>query len=203
MIRDQDRRSMEQERETQWVEELKSHQISSFHRFYERYSSFLYQMALAILHDPMEAEDLTHDLFIEVLERIDQYDPSRGSFQAWLAVMARSRAVDRLRKRRPILLENAEELVPSYETPSNRTEEAALRHLATEAVVEAIHRLPDMQRKAMERFYFGMKSHKELAMELKRPIGTIKSLLRYGLRNVRKQIAQVGWLEVTGGEQKR
>lgn len=192
--------NLKEEEMEKLIQGLKKGSLSSFHRFYEIYSPFLYQIALSMLHDPMEAEDLTHDLFIEVMNRIDQYDPSRGSFQAYLAVMARSRALDRLRKKRPILYEDAEALFPISSESGYRTEETALRHIQTEAVVEAMVHLPKLQRQAVERFYFGMKSHKELAEELGKPLGTIKSLLRYGLKNIRKQINRVGWLEVTGGD---
>ncbi|CCQ94142.1 RNA polymerase, sigma-24 subunit, ECF subfamily [[Clostridium] ultunense Esp] len=184
------------------VEGLKEGRLSSFQQFYEEYSPFLYQISLKMLHDPMEAEDLTHDLFIEVMERIHQYDPERGSFQAWLAVLSRSRSLDRLRKKKPLLVEDIGELYRS-QASAERTEEKAIRRLEQEMAEEAIHRLPDLQRQAIERFYFGSKTHQELAEELGRPLGTIKSLLRYGLKNVRKQLSQVGWLEVTSGEPKR
>ncbi|MBE3553692.1 MAG: sigma-70 family RNA polymerase sigma factor [Thermicanus sp.] len=136
------------------------------------------------------------------MERIHQYDPELGSFQAWLAVLSRSRSLDRLRKKKPLLVEDIGVLYQSQAT-GERTEEKAIRRLEQEVAEEAILRLPDLQRQAIERFYFESKTHKELAEELGRPLGTIKSLLRYGLKNVRKQMSQVGWLEVASGEPKR
>src|SRR5271167_1939883 len=68
---------------------------------YDRYSKVVYGVALRILHDTGAAEDLLQDIFLQLWRKPDAFDSSRGSLTAWLAVIARHRSIDRLRKRRP------------------------------------------------------------------------------------------------------
>src|SRR5271157_4080282 len=68
---------------------------------YDRYSKVVYGVALRILHDTGAAEDIVQDIFLQLWRKPDAFDSSRGSLVAWLAVIARHRAIDRLRQRRP------------------------------------------------------------------------------------------------------
>ena len=76
------------ERSLQWFNDL-----------YRQNASFVYKIALHLLNDPVEAEDLCHDVFLEIIQHPEQYDPERGSIKAWLGVKTRSRAIDRLRNK--------------------------------------------------------------------------------------------------------
>ena len=74
--------------------------LHSFDELYKQNASYVYKIALYIIRDPVEAEDLCHDVFLEVIQHPEQYDPQRGSIKAWLGVKTRRRAIDRLRKQR-------------------------------------------------------------------------------------------------------
>src|SRR5579862_330335 len=68
---------------------------------YDRYSRVVYAVALRILQNAQAAEDLLQDVFLQLWRNPDAFDASRGSMPAWLAVISRNRAIDRLRQRRP------------------------------------------------------------------------------------------------------
>src|ERR1700746_162611 len=68
---------------------------------YDRYSSVVYGVALRVLQDAAAAEDILQDIFLQLWRKPDAFDSSRGSLAAWLAVISRHRAIDRLRQRRP------------------------------------------------------------------------------------------------------
>ena len=89
-----------------WLEEIAEGSATAFRRFYDTHARLVYRLALQMTKDPAEAEELCQDIFMEVLHKADQYDPARGSVEAWLAVRTRCRAMDRLRKRRVWLKPN-------------------------------------------------------------------------------------------------
>src|SRR5690625_3595205 len=81
---------------------------SAFNEFYETYVSFILQIASQVLDDRNEAEDVTHEVFLDIYKRPHQYQPERGSIKAWLAVKTRNRSIDRLRKKKPVLVQKLE-----------------------------------------------------------------------------------------------
>ena len=68
---------------------------------FDRYSGMVYSVALRVLNDPGQAEDVMQEIFFQVWRNPNAFVPGRGSLGAWLAVMARNRAIDSLRRRRP------------------------------------------------------------------------------------------------------
>ncbi|WP_010268562.1 RNA polymerase sigma factor [Paenibacillus senegalensis] len=173
----------------------------AFECFYDRYAPLVMQIALRILGERMEAEDCCHDIFLEVLRRGDRYEPSRGSLEAWLAVMTRSRCMDRLRKKRKLAMNReVASFTPAHEHPlptlaSNQQspEELVVTKLQMDAVADSLVELPVTQRKAVVRAYLKQESHRQLASSWNVPLGTAKSWVRYGVNNLRKQLAKRGW----------
>jgi len=175
----------------------------AFGLFYDRYAPLVLQIALRMLADRMEAEDLCHDVFMEVLHTGHRYDVARGSIEAWLAVLTRSRCTDRLRRGSRIVsgrvdpTERLTESAAALPTP----EEAVLGRLERDAVRNALGCLPPAQQRAVVKAYYEAKTQREMAEELQVPLGTVKSWVRYGLHNMRKQLARMGWAsEAEGGE---
>lgn len=174
----------------------------AFNHFYHRYAPLVLRIALRLLGDRMEAEDVSHDIFLEALRKGDRYQPAKGSIEAWLAVMTRSRCLDRLRRRRrTIVADQAEtnELSFNETTP----EEKAIGLMERLAVREALEELPISQRNAVVTAYFGNKTQRELAEEWQVPLGTVKSWIRYGIGNLRKGLAKRGWASEHGGRRER
>lgn len=184
------------------LREIKNGSVTAFAQFYERYASRVLHIATRIVGDQMEAEDICHDLFLEVWKKADQYDPERGSVEAWLAVKARTRALDRLRRNQRIALTPTDH--PGVPTPTADApiEERVFSQLEREALLLALSKIPAAQAQAVHGAYCEAQSHRELAAKMKRPLGTVKSLIRYGLGNLRKQLNQLGWLEPSGGAKK-
>ncbi|NBD25836.1 RNA polymerase sigma factor [Paenibacillus glycinis] len=167
--------------------------VEAFDRFYARYAPLIMSIALRMLGDRMEAEDACHDVFLEALRRGgERYDPRRGSVEAWLAVMTRSRCLDRLRRGKRLLRreEWSEEAVPDS---ADAADEKVLSRMQGEAVREALQALPAGQLQAVIGSYYGAKTHSEMASAWNVPLGTVKSWVRYGLHNMRKQLEKQGW----------
>jgi RNA polymerase sigma-70 factor (ECF subfamily) len=166
--------------------------VDAFDRFYARYAPFVMQIALRTLGERMEAEDVCHDVFLEALRRGHSYDPDRGSLEAWLAVMTRSRCLDRLRRSKRIVQTEEPALKLAHAT-APAAEEHAVAHMEREAVRHALGHLPAEQRMAVIGNYFDEETQRELSDRLKVPLGTVKSWIRYGIRNMRKQLEKHGW----------
>lgn len=175
-----------------WLAEIAEGSVTAFGRFYDAYVPLVYRIARQMTRDATEAEDLCQEIFLEVMDKAGQYDPGRGSVEAWLAVRTRCRALDRLRrKQRAAETEwnkEAEEFM--QEEAQETVELSVLRRLELEQVKQALHAIPPMQRMAVYGCYVEELSHRELAERLKRPVGTVKSLIRYGLKNARRVLEQ-------------
>ncbi|WP_420842603.1 RNA polymerase sigma factor [Fervidibacillus halotolerans] len=171
----------------------------SFDQFYEAFIPFVFQIAYEILGDYTEAEDVSQDVFLEVLQKIDQYNPNKGSIKAWLAVKTKSRCLDRLRKKKPILVNRLEKIALGKEKGADLE---FLEQIEKRIILDALNHLPPEQREAIIRSYFNGETHREIAGAMKKPLGSIKSLIRYGLNNLRKQKSIVHWTEPNGGDGK-
>jgi RNA polymerase sigma-70 factor, ECF subfamily len=114
----------------------------------------------------------------------DAFDSSRGSLGAWLAVIARHRAIDRLRLRHP---ETDIEEVVIAGGPDLRDETE--RSLVIEKVRAALGEMNQDQRKALELAYFQGLTHTEIAEKTGEPLGTIKTRIRSGLQMLRAKFA--------------
>lgn len=151
---------------------------------YDRYSSIVYSVALRVLQDTGAAEDVLQDIFMQLWRRPEAFDASRGNMSAWLAVIARHRAIDSLRRRRP---ENdIEDVVVSVE-PDMASEADRVRAMGK--VRDALGAMAPPQRSALEMAYFEGLTHTEIAEKTGEPLGTIKTRIRTGLLSLRKALA--------------
>jgi RNA polymerase sigma-70 factor (ECF subfamily) len=151
---------------------------------YDRHSSVVYSVALRILQDTGAAEDVLQDIFMQLWRNPGAFDANRGNMAAWLAVIARHRAIDALRRRRP---ENSfEEVVVVVESDLAGD---ADRSRAMEKVRGALAVMPPPQRSALEMAYFEGLTHVEIAEKTGEPLGTIKTRIRAGLLSLRKVLA--------------
>lgn len=177
------------------IAELKRGSISAFRKFYEQYLPLVYRIASNLLNDRMEAEDLCHDIFLEAIEKIDQFDPRRGSMEAWLAVMTRNRGVDRLRRRKRESVHVHAWFMEMRASEREDLSERVLSRLEQDFLSKSLGRIPEAQRRALYGSFFASQSQKEIAEAMKKPLGTIKSLIRYGIQNLRNQFLKEGWIE--------
>src|SRR2546421_4361351 len=151
---------------------------------YDRYSGIVYGVALRVLGETTAAEDVLQEVFLQLWRNPVAFDPERGRLPAWLAVIARNRAIDHLRKRPP--QDDIEDVVLS--TGVN-LENAAVQRQAAERIRGVLSQLPTEQRRALEMAYFEGLTHTEIAAKTGDPLGTIKTRIRTGLLALRKTFA--------------
>jgi RNA polymerase sigma-70 factor, ECF subfamily len=150
-------------------------------RFFARYSSMVYSVALRVLKDAGEAEDVVQEIFVQVWKNPGAFVLGRGSLGGWLAVVARNRAIDALRRRRP---SDPVELfsLPSSTDLANEAERSVLM----EKIQTAMLTLPAEQKKSVELAFFDGLSHSEIAEKTGDPLGTVKTRIRLALITLRK-----------------
>lgn len=141
----------------------------------------LYTVARNALGDPDAAEDCVHDALLRVWQTPGSFRADRGSLRAFLVACVRNEAMSLLRSsaRRSAREERAERLQPLRAVTFE-----VVDHVEAQRLRDALGRLPDEQRAALELVYFGNRSHAQAAADLGVPLGTIKSRLSLAIRRL-------------------
>ncbi len=166
------------------VARIRAGDQSAMADLYDRYSGVVYGVALRVLGNTMAAEDVVQEIFLQLWRKPQAFDMDRGRMAPWLAVIARNRSIDHLRKRPPE--DDIDELPIS--TGVDLEDETGQR-LAVEKVRAILAGLPQEQRKALEMAFFEGMTHTEIAGRTGEPLGTIKTRIRTGLLALRKAFA--------------
>ena len=165
----------------------------AFARLYEVTSHRVFGVALRILHDREAAADAALETYWTVWRDAGNFDPQRGRPLTWILTVARSRAIDRLRKQRRWSASEKQELeLARDEDPVPNPEIMTAEAGSWARLRAALAGLPELQRVAIETAFFSGLSHAEVAAELGEPLGTVKSRIRLGLRSLRGQLAEIG-----------
>jgi RNA polymerase sigma-70 factor (ECF subfamily) len=146
-----------------------------------RYSGPVYSVALRVLHDSGQAEDVMQEIFLQLWRNPAAFVEGRGSLGAWLVVVTRNRAIDLLRRRK--LTDSVDDVVLA--SPVNVADEAE-RNAMMEKVRGVLAKLPQEQRKSLELAYFEGLTHTEIASRTGDPLGTVKTRIRQALITLRK-----------------
>lgn len=155
---------------------------------YERYAPLLLAVALRMLGDAREAEDVVQDVFLEAWRAAASYDPNRAPVRTWLLMRLRSRVLDRKKacgvtRRVPLAPEHFERL-HFHEDPSVAADRAAVR--------AALGSLPPEYRMVIELAWYDGLSSSEIAERSRTPIGTVKSRTAAALARLRGSLARGG-----------
>jgi RNA polymerase sigma-70 factor, ECF subfamily len=167
------------------LQQMASGDGEAFGRFYERYASLVFTFAVRLLGTRADAEDLLQEVFLQVWRQAQSYNPARGSPEAWLITMTRSRAIDKLRSTR------RRDTIPVPPNEPTRLaggaqEESPTRASEVRLMVEGVlTKLPEAQRIVLELAYFDGLSQSEIAARLREPLGTVKTRIRAGLERLR------------------
>jgi RNA polymerase sigma-70 factor (ECF subfamily) len=155
-------------------------------KLYDRYASIMLALALRIIRDRREAEDLLHDVFLEVWRSAKDYDLTRGRVRTWLIIRMRSRALDVTKSARVSRRSPDAEVIDRMPadgdvggSPDRQRVRAALAELTAE------------QRQVLELAYFEGQSCSEIAEKIGIPIGTVKSRLAAALGKLRQTLGAV------------
>jgi RNA polymerase sigma-70 factor, ECF subfamily len=154
---------------------------------YERFAPRVYGLGIVMLGNAAQAEDLVQDTFVKVWRNAASFDPARGSLDTWVLLIARSLAIDLIRRR---VLETR--VLSSHEDPSLQTEPGPEERAETRDLVErarqAMTALSPGQRAALELAYFGGKTSAEVAELEGIPVGTAKTRIRTALFKLREAL---------------
>jgi RNA polymerase sigma factor (sigma-70 family) len=162
---------------------------SALAELYDRFGHVAYGLALRVVRDPALAEDAVQEAFLAVWRSAARFVPERAKASTWILTLVHRRAVDIVRREEP---RRTEPLEAAPQPSANVTEDEAWLRLRRTRVQEALRRLPDQQREALELAYFGGFTQSELADRLGEPLGTIKSRMFTGLARLRELLADTG-----------
>jgi RNA polymerase sigma factor (sigma-70 family) len=157
---------------------------------YDRFGRVAYGLALRILRDEALAEDAVQEAFLTAWRAADTFVPERAKASTWLLTLVHRRAVDLVRREERRRAEPIE--AAGDPTGEAAVDEAVWLRYQRERVQEALRRLPDPQREALELAYYGGFTQSELAERLGQPLGTIKSRMFSGLGQLRDLLAEPG-----------
>lgn len=156
---------------------------SAMAELFDRYSGMAYSVALRVVKDSAQAEDVMQDVFFQVWQNPRAFVSDRGSLGAWLAVVVRNRAIDAIRRRKPS--DPVEDVV--LPSPTNVAAEVEHRTML-DRVRTAMKDLPPEQRESVELAFFEGMTHAEIAEKKGEPLGTVKTRIRTALMSVRKAV---------------
>jgi len=157
---------------------------------YDRHGRIVYSLALRIVRDPRDAEEVVQDVFAQAWRQSSRYSAGRGSVIAWLMTLTRSRAIDRARGRRarPDATSDSAAIVDVSDSGASADEQLAWIAQAAQ-VRAALAALPLLQRVAIELAFYEGLTHTEIADRLEQPLGTVKTRIRQGLLKLRDQLS--------------
>lgn len=181
--------SPELEEDEGLMRDLRRHRPVALRKLYDRYHHTVYAVAMHILGDPTDTEEVTQDVFIQLWQRAEHYTPRKGKPIAWLLTLTRRRAIDRIRRRTAYskAVERFEvgtriRVISGIDrrTLGGDTEQSDLRHYLDEIV----ERLPLPQQEMIEQAYFRGMSQREIAAASHLPLGTVKTRLELALQKL-------------------
>ncbi len=159
---------------------------------YDLIGGAVFSLAVRMMRDRQAAEDVTQDIFVQVWRQSAGFDTSRGSGEAWIMMIARSRILDRLRSRSAgIRMKSVGDALPDAPAAEDWPEDMAIAREEAVAVREALRELGEDQRVAVELAFFEGLTHTQVAERLGVPLGTIKTRIRLGLLRIRDRLASV------------
>lgn len=164
------------------VRRMAAGERAAFDEFYAKVGGPVYQVALAILGDRTEAEDIAQESLLQLWRDASRYDPARGTLLGWAVSVARSRALDRARAtgaRKRLVDRVVQTMRP--ESPEERISDG----LPPATVRQALERLPAEQRQVLELAYFAGLTQTQIAERLGVPLGTVKTRVKLGMEKLK------------------
>ena len=165
------------------MEQVRSGGQQAMAAVFDRYAGLVYSVAFRVLKDSGQAEDVTQEIFFQLWRNPDSFSFSRGALGTWLLVVARKRAIDQLRQRRPA--ESVDEVVVASAT---NLQSEAERSIMMQRVRGILGDLPQEQQQSLQLAFFDGLSHSEIAERTGQPLGTVKTRIRSALSSLRKRL---------------
>jgi RNA polymerase sigma-70 factor, ECF subfamily len=155
----------------------------AFDLVYERLREPVYRQVATVLRDLAQSEEVTQEVFLELWSTAEQYDPIKGSAAGWAMMIARRRAIDRVRSSVASTVRDRQAAAPAGLW--DQTNEAAAEALDRERLARSLNELTGPQREVITLAYFGGHTHRQVAAILGAPLGTVKGRIREALIKLR------------------
>lgn len=153
---------------------------------YDRYASMLLALAIRVVKDRAEGEEVLQEVLLQAWRQAQRYDPERSSVSTWLVMMTRSRAIDRVRSRKVIdrtLAAAQREETRTHESPQGGR--AVLHHERAVRLRQELAKLPDEQRQVLELAFLEGLTQREIAARTEIPLGTVKTRTLLAMKKLR------------------
>lgn len=155
---------------------------------YDRYSGVVYRLAFRMLKHREQSEEIVQEVFWRVWRRSGSFERERGRVAQWIFGIAHNLCIDEMRRMRarpnPVYDDEDHPVIQQLIDDQVDVPAAAWASEQRRVIVSALASLPSAQREAIELAYFGGLSHQEIADQLDRPLGTIKTRVRLGLQKL-------------------
>ncbi len=173
--------------ESQLLQRIAQHDQSALSELYDRYARILLGLACKMLGSVEDAEEVVLDVFSQIWRTAKSYDPQRGRVEAWLFLLTRSRALDKIRsQQRSLRALTTLEIFREGHTPFTASpEDHILQRERQSAVRSALEKIPPEQSEVILLAYFHGWTQARIAEHLNVPVGTVKTRLRLGLSKLR------------------
>jgi len=159
----------------------------AFTGFYDRHARILFSVAVRIVNDHAEAEEVLQEVFVQLWEKAERYNAQLGKPLQWVLALTRNKAIDRLRslgRRARFVAEITSEEAAAPVSDQTATD-AASGHERAELIRAAVRSLPADQRQAIEMAFLAGMTQQDIAVSLNQPLGTIKARIRRGMLKLR------------------
>lgn len=163
--------------------------MDAFERVYDAVAPSVLGLATGILQNRAVAEEVTHDVLIEIWRTAARYDPQRGTAMTWIMTLTHHRAVDRVRYERAAVARGGTYANRQRPDRGDAIGETVESRLNTLQLRRSLRTLPERQRQAIGLAYFGGYTCREVAQILEVPLGTAKSRIHDGLLQLRDDFA--------------
>ncbi len=170
----------------QLVAQIKSRKTEAMGYLFDHYSGAINGVISRIIENESVAEEVLQDAFLKFWDRIDHYDPSKGRFFTWMVNISRNLAIDKLRSKEIKKASKTEDLA-DYVSDSRAGQQ--MQYTDAIGIKDVLGKLREEERFIVEMIYFKGYTQSELAEEHNIPLGTVKTRLRMGLKNLRKILA--------------
>ncbi|MES3628764.1 MAG: sigma-70 family RNA polymerase sigma factor [Longimonas sp.] len=180
--------------EAEWMRRIQDGDEEALRKLYRTYKNIIFGLLLSILNDREEAEDCLQEVFTQVWEKADRFNPDRGKPYSFIVTIARNKAIDRTRSKVYKNIQRQEHTVGDFTmVPSARGnspyKDTVLGNRA-ERLREALQQLSEKERTVIQIAYFEGLSQSEIAERTGIPLGTVKYRTRQGMIKLREMLTE-------------
>jgi len=182
------------------MDQIKEQNADALAELFRRYSRLVLSMALRILRDCGEAEEVVQEVFFSLYQKAHHYDCEKGSPKGWIMQIAYTRSIDRRNflLRRNFYLGTDVAALTDTLSDGRDMERDLTAKLSLPQLVEALGELQEKQRRALELFFFEELEHKEIAARMGESVENVRHHYYRGLQKMRKKLFAEGTIDKGG-----